>query len=507
MERFNFVSSPNDTDKNAGFGVVLLQFDQSSDYVIVFDFNGEKGFQESSNDVRLSGTSEAGELKSIYWDGKNGKGVNIQNGDQIVCNLSVISKSSGNKYIDLNYSISYLWNADVDQDSVINSKDLDGDNDGLTAIDEYAGENPYNDIDKDNIPNYLDADFVSSNGVAFEDENLDGINDLFDADKDGVVNDLDVDVNNDGVYDIYFTGLVDNDDNGRYDEFHDMNDDGLTDDWNELEITLKDFDQDSILDFLDVDCDNDGLLNTLECQNVGVVALAEGFDADGDGMYDAFDRSQGNWSLNKIYGGTPNFEKIYKVKNDGILYTDNRCDVPTKVKAIEESGTCNKVSDNKKCIELSIDNVVNPDEKEIILEWEMGDGLTERGRKIRHCYAEQGNYLVRLHILDAADETLLQDEEVNVSIATLSGYSIAIEMQDESNTTNEVPFKFSAVVLPGYIVESVMWDFGDGDYTCESFPNHRFPVEGTYEVKLYVTLKSGSEFINFCDTKSITVKN
>jgi hypothetical protein len=102
-----------------------------------------------------------------------------------------------------------------------------------------------------------------------------------DSDGDMVVDALDLDSDNDGIYDVIENGNsnLDLDQNGQIDsvELNDTNYDGRHD----AAFNPGDFDGDSVLDFLDLDSDNDGLYDLFEA-GIGI----NSFDVDNDGQID-----------------------------------------------------------------------------------------------------------------------------------------------------------------------------------------------------------------------------
>ncbi len=168
-----------------------------------------------------------------------------------------------------------------DGDCVPNSIDIDDDNDGITDLVESGGYDPMQDCDGDGILNYRDptpgcvavSPFINGEPVAaltWTDCNNDGINDFFDWDKDGIINELDLDSDNDGIVDLQET---------RDSRRIDMNNDGM--------IDGVDMDNDGLLSTIDVndnlfggqglvpqDLDRDGTPNYLD------------LDSDGDGLVD-----------------------------------------------------------------------------------------------------------------------------------------------------------------------------------------------------------------------------
>jgi len=111
---------------------------------------------------------------------------------------------------------------DSARDGVPDYRDLDSDNDGITAVIEAGG--------------------VDSDGDARQDATTDsdnnGLDDAvqtsplprYDTDGDGTPDYRDLDSDNDGVPDLSESGAIDRDRDGRVDDFDDANGDGLDDD-------------------------------------------------------------------------------------------------------------------------------------------------------------------------------------------------------------------------------------------------------------------------------------
>lgn len=103
---------------------------------------------------------------------------------------------------------------DTDGDKIPDVIDIDDDNDGITDLNESGGYDPLADCDNDGIPNYLDSTpgctTLTGNDpwgkpytpLTWSDCNSDGVNDFFDWDRDGIINELDLDSDNDGILDV-----------------------------------------------------------------------------------------------------------------------------------------------------------------------------------------------------------------------------------------------------------------------------------------------------------------
>ncbi|MFZ5365172.1 MAG: peptidoglycan-binding protein [Patescibacteria group bacterium] len=217
---------------------------------------------------------------------------------------------------------------DFDGDTVIDSCDLDVDNDGILNAMESS-----NDRDGDSIPNFRDVDSdndgipdarEANSGVAPTGYNIslgymtgtdtdgDGLLDQVDSlpavqygasastlpipntDSDAVRDFLDGDSDNDGILDIIEAGGADSDGDGEIDSFTDVNGDGYHDPLNTSPLPLPNTDISGKPNYLDLDSDGDGLPDFREGQSTASyhVPLIIS-DADGNGIIDAYDKSAG----------------------------------------------------------------------------------------------------------------------------------------------------------------------------------------------------------------------
>ncbi len=228
---------------------------------------------------------------------------------------------------------SYL-RGDEDRDGIVDCKDLDGDNDGIADVLEAGGTDTngdgradnFVDADNDGLSDVVDGD-PSNDGsdtntanalvLTGPDTDNDGRPDSYinniDTDQDGIADRADLDGDNDGIADAIEAGGTDTNGDGRTDNFVDADGDGFNDviesdpgnalaagsdaagsnAGNVLVATGPDTDSnghpnsfvgndtdlDGVLDFHDLDSDNDGITDAIE---------AGGVDSNGDGRIDAF---------------------------------------------------------------------------------------------------------------------------------------------------------------------------------------------------------------------------
>ncbi|MEL6133855.1 MAG: hypothetical protein AAFR59_10880, partial [Bacteroidota bacterium] len=131
---------------------------------------------------------------------------------------------------------------DFDGDGIVNSQDLDSDNDGISDIIEAGGT----DVDGDGRVDYPVAGDPLS---------------MTDSDGDGLADEVDTKTNNTGTG-LYVSGTA----------------------W-----TLPDTDGDGKKDFTDIDADDDGIVDNTEAMATYYYVAPTGHDEDGDGQDDAYD--------------------------------------------------------------------------------------------------------------------------------------------------------------------------------------------------------------------------
>lgn len=169
---------------------------------------------------------------------------------------------------------------DTDGDGLINSLDIDSDN--------------------DSVPDVIEAGLSDSNDDALVDDGtalIEDANDLPDTDSDGradflqlLSNGTDRDISQSAVFTATMIVALDQDGDGQLDSATDVDLDGLMDVVDNAIGAFgsaKDFDGDGIPNHLDPDDDNDNISDIEE--NAELAQFFTGEDADGDGIDDGFD--------------------------------------------------------------------------------------------------------------------------------------------------------------------------------------------------------------------------
>ncbi len=132
--------------------------------------------------------------------------------------------------------------------------------------------------------------------------------------------------------------------------------------------------------------------------------------------------------------------------------------------------------------------------KDIVYEWDFGDGTKEMGQTVSHTYSSSGTYTVKLTVKTAAQAKeaspkLEPKQTAQIEITVRVALSVAISA---SVTEGPAPLEVSFTAEVQGTAASYNWDFGDGSTSTEANPTHTFTAEGSYTVKLVVTAPDGS---------------
>jgi uncharacterized repeat protein (TIGR01451 family) len=276
---------------------------------------------------------------------------------------------------------------DIDGDGLQNSFDLDSDGDGIPDHIEASSLLKNKDQDGNGMPGtgLLTSAEVDAQGVPLLVTNTSPYDygrygvDPLDTDGDGYYDFMDLDSDNDGISDVIEAGGIDTDGNGKFGTGNgsDVDVDGLNDaldtvsnndnpdtNFNELGIPMsgtpltldsngahrvKDSDNDSIPDNLDLDSDNDTVPDNIEAQTtVGYVPFTA-TDTDKDGIVDNYDINQ---SANIIPvdtdgDGTPDYldldsdnegqPDIVESNFDSYPHTGGRTDASVGINGLDDS--------------------------------------------------------------------------------------------------------------------------------------------------------------------------
>lgn len=138
-------------------------------------------------------------------------------------------------------------------------------------------------------------------------------------------------------------------------------------------------------------------------------------------------------------------------------------------------------------------------------EWDYGDNSpVERGKFAEHRYKNEGNYTVKLTVIDDKNLKSTQSLQVRVQNRNVRNPPRAYPIFAPDRPTTEDSVTFDATWstdLDGYIKE-YRWELSDGNTSDKSSFQHKFQREGDYTVNLTVT---DDDHLNSTQSQIITV--
>ena len=130
----------------------------------------------------------------------------------------------------------------------------------------------------------------------------------------------------------------------------------------------------------------------------------------------------------------------------------------------------------------------SPQGQIIRYEWDLeGEGTYSEETTtatLRHSYADDGTYPVRVRVVDDDGESDVSDP-VSVEIKNRPPNCAAEWDPKQSTDGEEIAFSDRSTDADG-LITTWRWDFGDGQTSADSNPMHRFPDDGVYTVTLTV---------------------
>jgi hypothetical protein len=123
--------------------------------------------------------------------------------------------------------------------------------------------------------------------------------------------------------------------------------------------------------------------------------------------------------------------------------------------------------------------------------WSFGDGTSDNGSVVRHCFPGPGKYTVRLDIIERETGRLFFTKLID-NLELKDFEQPYINAPDYSVKGDNVSFDGYKSYIPGYSIVNFSWDFGDNIKSGGAKVTHSYLKKGEYVVNLELALKSDS---------------
>lgn len=117
--------------------------------------------------------------------------------------------------------------------------------------------------------------------------------------------------------------------------------------------------------------------------------------------------------------------------------------------------------------------------------WDFGDNTYSVEQNPIKSYEEPGYYDIDFTVKDASNNTNNKSLEIKVE-----PFFLEIEYLDKNYVAGEI-IKFNSTIIGINTPFQYRWNFGDGEYSNNQSPSHRYSNGGTYTIKLNVTDSEG----------------
>ncbi|MEO9964865.1 MAG: PKD domain-containing protein [Reichenbachiella sp.] len=116
--------------------------------------------------------------------------------------------------------------------------------------------------------------------------------------------------------------------------------------------------------------------------------------------------------------------------------------------------------------------------------WDFKDGSGSTLNEPKHVFASSGTFAVSLTVVDANGD--FDVYVTNVVVNPKPDVSFVLSSSDQCESTTFDFTNASAIPAPG-VIDSYLWDFGDGSTATTEDASHNYASPGTYTVSLTVT--------------------
>jgi hypothetical protein len=200
------------------------------------------------------------------------------------------------------------------------------------------------------------------------------------------------------------------------------------------------------------------------------------------------------------------------VANDNLqtgYFSSNRSnndDIYEFTSTIIRKVSCDTLQENSFCYRFVEENAVKYDTLPFRYNWKFGDGTSESGVVVEHCYKNPGIYVVQLDIVNLLTKEVMRNQKSDTLEITEIEQPY-ISSPDRIDMGQKIDLSADKTNLPGWKIAQYYWNFGDETVATGKDVPKTYLKAGTYNVQLIVSSEPepGGQVREACVSKNITV--
>lgn len=161
--------------------------------------------------------------------------------------------------------------------------------------------------------------------------------------------------------------------------------------------------------------------------------------------------------------------------------------------AISENLSLN--DDNGRCVEIDASASIDQLNKDLVFEWDFGDGTVKQGVRTEHCYEKDGVYTIQLATIDKKS-FLRREKDTSIVVTIRSSF---LNITGKTDVKPNVAYTYLAKLnAPSeWVPVDYFWDFEEEGKAAGTKVVHIFKTNKSYKVSLSVVFKNseGNLFI------------
>jgi hypothetical protein len=200
------------------------------------------------------------------------------------------------------------------------------------------------------------------------------------------------------------------------------------------------------------------------------------------------------------------------VANDNLqtgYFSSNRSnsdDIYEFTSTIIRKVSCDTLVENSYCYRFVEENAVKFDTLPFRYEWKFGDGSSESGVIVEHCYKNPGKYIVQLDIINLLTKEVMRNQKSDTLLITEIEQPY-ISAPDKTTLGQNIVLSADSTNLPGWNISKYYWNFGDETVALGKNVPKTYLKPGTYNIQLIVSTEpeQGGLAKEACISKNIIV--